>query len=160
MAVLALGFSIAGIAIAAIPDATGVIHACYAKNGGALRVVSGNKCAKGERRLSWSARGRPGSTRINVRRDSLVIKYTCDNSSICSAPRTTATASCVPGERATGGGFAKGEDGSAVQMADDKPAPAIGTPNGWTFTSEAIPYILGSSHPDTVVPIYVVCAAG
>ena len=40
-----------GIAYATIPDANGVIHGCYQKSGGALRVLddSVTNCAKSER---------------------------------------------------------------------------------------------------------------
>jgi hypothetical protein len=52
----------AGAAYATIPDAGGVIHGCYLKNGGALRVtddaVAG--CAKNETSLNWNETGPQG----------------------------------------------------------------------------------------------------
>jgi hypothetical protein len=53
----------AGTAYATIPDGDGTIHACYADNGGALRVLdpsTGATCAKREHALSWNEQGQPG----------------------------------------------------------------------------------------------------
>jgi hypothetical protein len=58
--VLALCIAGAGYAIAAT-TATGVITGCYAKQGGALRLIrSGATCADSERRISWNQRGVAG----------------------------------------------------------------------------------------------------
>ena len=50
-----------GVAYAAIPDAkTGVIHGCYSKTTGALRVIDPSKsqsCAAGEAALNWNQSG-------------------------------------------------------------------------------------------------------
>jgi hypothetical protein len=52
------------VAVAAVPDSTtGSITACYAKKGGAVRVINaenGAKCRKDERRLAWNQRGPAG----------------------------------------------------------------------------------------------------
>lgn len=53
---------VGGIAYAAIPDANGVIFACYAKNGGALRVSDTGGCKSTEVALSWNHVGPPGLT--------------------------------------------------------------------------------------------------
>jgi hypothetical protein len=52
----------AGAAYATIPDSDGVIHACYAKSGGALRVIddSVTNCKSGETAVSWNQSGQPG----------------------------------------------------------------------------------------------------
>lgn len=51
-------------AIGNIPDSnTGVITACYKKDGGALRVIdaqAGDKCKSDENELSWNHSGPPG----------------------------------------------------------------------------------------------------
>jgi len=53
----------AGIAYAAIPDSNGVIHGCYNKTTGALRVaVSGKGCGSNELPLDWNSSGPPGPT--------------------------------------------------------------------------------------------------
>ena len=52
-----------GIAYATIPDAGGVIHACYQKNQGTLRVIDTDKaqtCASSESPLNWSQTGPQG----------------------------------------------------------------------------------------------------
>jgi hypothetical protein len=51
LAVLAVG---GGVAFATIPGSDGVIHGCYAKSGGALRVIDGS--------VTTASRRRPPST--------------------------------------------------------------------------------------------------
>lgn len=52
------------VAVAAVPDSTtGSITACYAKKGGAVRVINaedGARCRKDERKLAWNQRGPAG----------------------------------------------------------------------------------------------------
>ena len=53
--------ALAGVALAAIPDRNGVIHACRKVDGGALRVVAkASACRSGERSLAWNQRGAQG----------------------------------------------------------------------------------------------------
>jgi hypothetical protein len=53
----------AGIAYAAIPDSSGVIHGCYSTKNGSLRVIdSAAKCANGEVALNWNQQGPKGDT--------------------------------------------------------------------------------------------------
>ena len=52
-----------GIAYATIPDGGGVIHACYQKNQGALRVIDTDKaqtCSSSESPLIWNQTGQQG----------------------------------------------------------------------------------------------------
>lgn len=51
-----------GVAYAAIPDSQGVIHACYSKNGGVLRVSDTGECKSTEVGLSWNNVGPAGLT--------------------------------------------------------------------------------------------------
>jgi hypothetical protein len=53
-----------GTAYATIPGPDGVIHGCYAKSGGALRVVDAGvtNCKSGETSLNWDQHGSQGST--------------------------------------------------------------------------------------------------
>jgi uncharacterized protein YjbI with pentapeptide repeats len=44
---------------AKIPDANGVVHGCYSKTTGALRVTD-SSCAAGEKKLSWNQKGIQG----------------------------------------------------------------------------------------------------
>lgn len=53
--------AVSGVALGTIPAANGVIHACYVKRTGALRVVSSNRhCPSGQAALNWNARGPQG----------------------------------------------------------------------------------------------------
>ncbi|HKX82764.1 MAG TPA: hypothetical protein VJL58_00960 [Pyrinomonadaceae bacterium] len=52
---------LAAIAYASIPDANGIIHGCYKKAGGTLRVVDGGvQCASNELALNWNQTGPQG----------------------------------------------------------------------------------------------------
>jgi hypothetical protein len=59
VAALALG----GAAYAAIPGSDGVVHGCYAKSGGALRVIDASvtNCKSGETSLNWNQKGSTGA---------------------------------------------------------------------------------------------------
>jgi hypothetical protein len=52
----------AGAAYATIPGSDDVIHGCYAKSGGTLRVIDASvtNCKSGETSLNWSQQGVPG----------------------------------------------------------------------------------------------------
>jgi Collagen triple helix repeat (20 copies) len=52
----------AGVAYATIPDGSGVIHGCYARSGGSLRVIDNGvtNCRSGETALQWNVQGPPG----------------------------------------------------------------------------------------------------
>jgi hypothetical protein len=53
----------AGVAYATIPDGNGVIHGCYEKSNGSLRVIdtaAGEGCTKKEVGLNWSQTGPQG----------------------------------------------------------------------------------------------------
>ena len=52
---------VTGVAYAAIPDSSGVIHGCYATKNGALRVIdSSGKCTNAELPLKWNQQGPKG----------------------------------------------------------------------------------------------------
>ena len=58
----AVATGLAGTAYATIPGGDGIIHGCYAKSGGALRVIDASvtNCKAGETSLNWSQQGLPG----------------------------------------------------------------------------------------------------
>lgn len=61
--VAAVGLAAGGVAYATIPDSGGVIHGCYQKNEGQLRVIdpsAGGACRSSESALSWSQTGPQG----------------------------------------------------------------------------------------------------
>lgn len=51
---------VAGTAVAAIPDASGVYHGCYNLLTGSLRVIDGTYCSLLERHVTWQQTGLPG----------------------------------------------------------------------------------------------------
>jgi len=54
--------SLGGAAFASIPDAGGVIHACYSRSSGGLRVSDSGACTSKETSLSWNNVGPSGLT--------------------------------------------------------------------------------------------------
>jgi hypothetical protein len=54
--------ALAATAYANIPDRQGVVHGCFAKSGGTLRVIDASvtNCKSGETALSWNQQGVPG----------------------------------------------------------------------------------------------------
>jgi hypothetical protein len=54
--------ALAGAAYATIPGGDGVIHSCYAKSGGTLRVIDASvvNCKDGETALNWNQQGAKG----------------------------------------------------------------------------------------------------
>ena len=65
LAALTVAAVLGGAAYAAIPDANGVIHGCYDKQSGKLRVIDSEEgqpkaCGNGETPLSWSQQGPQG----------------------------------------------------------------------------------------------------
>jgi hypothetical protein len=55
--------AVGGVAYAVIPDSTGVVHTCYAKSGGTLRVIDNSvaNCKSNETALPISQTGLPGA---------------------------------------------------------------------------------------------------
>jgi hypothetical protein len=63
LSAVALLVVLGGVAWAAIPGPNGIIHACYKRRGGALRVINTSahaKCGHREAELNWSETGPPG----------------------------------------------------------------------------------------------------
>jgi hypothetical protein len=65
LAVLTIALAAGGIAYAAIPDSSGVIHGCYVSGTGQLRVydtesATSKKCASNETALNWNQKGPKG----------------------------------------------------------------------------------------------------
>jgi hypothetical protein len=61
ISIIALVLGMGGFAVAAIPDSSGVLHGCYKKKKGTLRLVSGSKCKKSEKSVSWNQKGQAGA---------------------------------------------------------------------------------------------------
>jgi hypothetical protein len=67
LGLLAIGFALvmAGVAYAAIPDGSGVIHGCYTNKGGILSVIdpsAGQTCSSLQTPLRWNQQGPKGDT--------------------------------------------------------------------------------------------------
>ncbi len=63
VALLSLVLAASGVAVAAIPDSSGVIHGCYSNRTGALRVIdvsAGDSCSAKETVLTWNEEGPQG----------------------------------------------------------------------------------------------------
>jgi len=62
LALAGAGVAAGGIAFATIPDGSGVIHACYSKSGGSLRVIDSSvtSCGQNETALTWNNAGPRG----------------------------------------------------------------------------------------------------
>src|SRR5919108_323143 len=61
IALAALIIAIGGVAYATIPDSEGVIHGCFNKQSGNLRVVeSSSECRTNESAIDWNQQGPPG----------------------------------------------------------------------------------------------------
>jgi hypothetical protein len=148
LAVLVVAVVGGGVAYATIPDGKGVIHGCYKKSSGRLRVIdtnAGASCGPAEEAISWNQAGPQGqqgptgppgpsgaATTYNYRLGLMI-------------PGTSvARAFCLPGEKVTGGGgFSTGPSASSVGLTQDYPISdasgviAFGTTAvGWQVASE------------------------
>lgn len=56
-----------GVAVASIPDGSGVIHSCYKNSTGSLKVIdsASQSCASGETALTWNQTGPQGPAGAN-----------------------------------------------------------------------------------------------
>ena len=63
VAAAAAALAVASIGFAAIPDGSGVIHGCYMRSGGTLRVIDATNttCKASETSLDWNQQGQPGA---------------------------------------------------------------------------------------------------
>jgi hypothetical protein len=153
-----------GIAWATIPDAGGVIHACYKNANGSLRVIDpglGGSCNPSESPLTWSQTGPAGPPGASGATNVVIRTFT---QTLVPGGTATFTALCHAGEVATGGGWRlvgpvpAGAPWVTVQGTapqSSAPEPSAGeTPIGWK--------IIGAVDQDTVahdVTAFAVCAS-
>jgi hypothetical protein len=108
---LVAGSAIAAVAIAlaAIPDASGVIHACYKNKGGALRAVnSAADCKNTETALPWNQTGPAGVSGYEI----------INNLGTLPLNGTVAViAACSAGKRVIGGGYVVPAVGDLVSLS-------------------------------------------
>ena len=163
---IAVVVALGGVAWASIPDATGVIHGCYNKSGGALRVIdtaiSTQKCTSTQVPLSWSQKGPPGppgpagATNVNeyagIGADSVVLGPQNFQDSI--------QVLCPTGQVATGGGFAAVHTGvGSVDYSVSSPGSeavlsSSGVPIGWQVAA-----VNTAPQGDATVSARVICAS-
>jgi hypothetical protein len=94
--------------------------------------------------------GASGATNVVVRTGAVTVLPENSN--------TTATASCQPGERATGGGWFMPPGTSSIEthVRDFGPTPETGTPTGW---QALVLNQAGGQTTNQNIQIFVVCAA-
>jgi hypothetical protein len=140
--VLAVGFAIVGtaVAVAAIPDAGGVIHGCYDKMG-ALRVINAPSasCSTKETAISWNQTGPAGAKGpagapgpAGATGAPGVSGYTVVTTE-ANGTYQSAIAPCPAGETAIGGGVESAYPSGAIAMSAPSwtgSAPP-NRPNGW-----------------------------
>jgi len=97
------------------------------------------------------ADGTNGSTDLVVRQSAAT--------PVAASTIASATAQCLTGERATGGGYDAGGNGEFATLAvDSQPTESAGVPNGWTVKVNNASTLAGNAQPSTIVA-KVVCAA-
>jgi hypothetical protein len=78
---------------------------------------------------------------------------------VAASAIVTVSASCLAGERATGGGYDASGNGEFGTVAlDSQPTASAGVPNGWTVKVNNVTTLAGNPQPSAVVA-KVICAA-
>jgi hypothetical protein len=177
VSLVAMIVALGGVAWASIPDASGVIHGCYNKSGGALRVIdtaiSTQKCTSLQLPLNWNQTGPPGPTgpqgaagpagpqgpagATNVAEydgvgaDTVVLGPLQSQASI--------KVMCLPGQVATGGGGVGTDQAGAIDYGVTFPRSeavlsSSGVPIGWQVAAKN-----GATEGDAIVSARVICAS-
>jgi hypothetical protein len=142
--------ALAGAAYATIPGSDGVIHGCYTKSGGTLRVIDASvtTCKDGETSLNWNQAGVPGPPGPQGEQgppgppgpkgdqgDPGVANFTVRSAEQANLPLGEIVGfkvNCEPGERATGGGFDVERFGDPnVRLLQSAP---LSDDSGWAVT--------------------------
>ena len=105
VAVALVAIAAGSTAFAAIPDGGGVIHGCYDKNSGQLRVTDTDtntpkSCTSKEAALAWNQQGPAGPSGITG-----LHQVTTSSSPWDTSGLHTLMATCPAGERALGAGY-------------------------------------------------------
>ena len=81
------------------------------------------------------------------------------SAAVAASAIVSVTASCLTGERATGGGWdASGTGEFGTVALDSQPTMSAGVPVGWTVKVNNVTTLAGNAQPSSVVA-KVVCAA-
>lgn len=116
---------VGGVAVASIPDASGVINGCRKNSDGSLRVIdtaTTTTCPTGWTRLNWSQTGPPGISGL------VTVQAT---GTIPPQSSATVAAFCPPGKSVLGGGVISSFN-DAVMMGSAPNVTGGGNGNGWT----------------------------
>src|SRR3954453_21663738 len=130
---IAVGLAAVGLvsygatALASIPSSNGTIYGCYAKSGGATRIIDPGKqkCSTTENPISWSQRGPrgfrglPGQDGQDGVSGYEQVLLTYDDQAL--PDNKSYTANCPTGKKVFGGG-------AVVQLFDDEGPVGLGDP--------------------------------
>ena len=138
---VAAGLLIPGAAAAATRSSKpAVIHACYAKTGGALRVAT--HCTSSQRSISWNSAGPQGPAGPKGARGPQgpagtfgKVTVVDQNNTIPGNIEVEIIATCPSGDIAISGGASFGPSNGTgmgnVFIESSRPNPVTGTPTGW-----------------------------
>jgi hypothetical protein len=117
-----------GVAYATIPDASGVIHGCYKKKHGQLRVIDPgtSHCRRSETAISWNQTGPPGPPGISGYEEKTHQVF------VSAGAFTNVSVTCSAGKKVFGGGFDI-ETPDDVKVFSSEPTDGSGNiiDNGW-----------------------------
>ena len=127
--------------------ATGATGAAGATGATGVAGATGATGLKGDK----GDPGTNGTTNVVVRQS--------PSTAVAASAIVSATAQCLPGERATGGGYEVSGLGEFATFAlDSHPTDLAGVPNGWTVKVNNTSTFAGNAQPSAVVA-KVICAA-
>ena len=149
-----------GVAVASIPDGSGVIHGCYRTSSGHdLRVIdsSTESCTSNEVALNWNQTGPQGATGATGPAGPSSLAATLSTRTEAFQPgNSSSPANCGAGQIAVGGGFVDISNGdvsliSSRPIFNDNQSPAV-----WAWS-------IGIHNPTANavnVTLYAVCVSG
>jgi hypothetical protein len=122
------------VATATIPDAAGVIHGCYKKGSGALRVIDDatSACATNETSLNWNVQGQPGVQGPPGQAGVTGLEVVVAESEFDSSTLALATAVCPAGKKVIGGGAVAASQFISTPFALVGSRPDPTEPEAWT----------------------------
>jgi hypothetical protein len=173
--ILALGVlataAVGTVAYGSIPDSKGVIHACYAKSDGVLRVVDSSKtCAKGLKALKWNVTGPKGDQGVQGPKGDQGLQgpagaagpagptptvappteYLSVNFNAVAGQTATYSNSCETGSHVIGGGYdtrALASVPASKRLVVNSSFPRQKSPSEAPYMSE---WVINISNPDIV----------
>ncbi len=119
------GLAVSAVALATIPDSGGVIHACYKKSGGALRVIddSVTNCAGSETSLNWNVAGQQGPQGPQGQPGVSGYEWLTKDFDLGGGQYAEDSLTCPAGKRVLTGGFDLISGG--LEIVKSRPGPAV-----------------------------------